>query len=270
VEKKIRSLARNFLPPRIRKPLGSAVGWFYYGVVYFMGGVIFDCFIRRFRVDGCEFEIPRSITSTAYRGEFLKRGYEGEERGLVQKFVRSDDSVLEIGGCLGVVSCVTNKLLRDKTRHVVVEGNPYCIPAICRNREINQCGFLVEHCALSNQRELTFYLQPTSILSGSTQSLMSASGQRRSRTAVRVPGRTLEELDARYGPFSALVMDIEGAELEALEPAAAALKKYRVVIIELHEEAIGADKVELCREFLRRAGLQLGERVGNVEAWQRG
>ena len=270
VEKKIRILARNFLPPRIRKPLGSAVGWFHYGVVYFIGGVIFDWFIRRFRADGCEFEIPRSITSTAYRGEFLKKGYEGEERRLVQKFVRSDDSVLEIGGCLGIVSCVTNKLLRDNTRHVVVEGNPYCIPAICRNREINRCGFLVENCALSNQRDLTFYLQPTCILSGSTQRMKSDRVERRSRPAVRVPGRTLEELDARYGPFSALVMDIEGAELEALEPAAKVLKKYRVVILELHEEAIGAEKVERCREILRRAGLQFGESAGNVEAWQRG
>jgi FkbM family methyltransferase len=266
VEKQIRKLARKYLPPCIRKPLGRVAGWLYHNA----RGLAFDCFVRRFRVDGCEFEIPKRVTTTAYRAEFLKNVYEAEERELVRKFIRSDDSVLEIGGCLGIVSCVTNKLLRDNTRHVVVEGNPFCIPAIHRNREINHCGFLVENCALSNQREVTFYLQPSCILSGSTQRIMGGNRQGQGRPAVRVPGRTLEELDARYGPFSALVMDIEGAEWESLEPAGEILKKYRIVIIELHEEAIGVEKVERCREILRCAGLQFKQRAGNVEAWQRG
>src|SRR5580658_9866964 len=137
MEKQVRELARKSLPPGIRKPLGSVAGWLCYEVIYFFGGVIFDCFVRRFRADACEFEIPRRLTSTAYRAGFLKNDYDAEERELVRKFIRSDDSVLEVGACLGIVSCVTNKLLRDNTRHVVVEGNPFCIPAICRNREIN-------------------------------------------------------------------------------------------------------------------------------------
>lgn len=260
MEKQIRTLARKFLPPSIRRPLGSAAGWLHYNVLCLAGGVIFDCFIRRFRADGCEFEIPRGLTSTAYRAGFLKKDYEAEERELVRKFIRSEDSVLEVGACMGIVSCVTNKLLHDNARHVVVEGNPFCIPAICRNREINQCGFLVENCALSNQRDVTFYLHPVFIVGGTTQ--------RKSNRPVRVPGRTLMELDARYGPFSALIMDIEGSELDALEPAREILKKYRIVLIELHEWAIGAEKVENCREILRGAGFQFQQRAGITEAWQ--
>jgi len=264
VEEQTRVLARKSLPPSIRKPLGRVVGWIYYKVIWLIGGVIFDCFVRRFRVDGCEFVIPKGLTTTAYRAEFLRNGYELQERQMVQKYIRNHDSVLELGGCMGIVSCVTNKLLRDNSRHVVLEGNPFCIPAIHRNREINRCGFLVENCALSNQRDVTFYLQPHSILSGSTQNVAGQS------PAVRVPGRTMAELDARYGPFSVLVMDIEGAEFEVLESAGELLKKYRLVITEFHEEAIGAEKVERCREILRGAGLQLQQRAGNVETWQRG
>jgi FkbM family methyltransferase len=151
-------------------------------------------------------------------------------------------------------------LLRDNTRHVVVEGNPFCIPAIHRNREINQCRFLVENCALSDQAEVTFYLHPTYIVGGTTQ--------RQSNRPVRVPGRSLKELDARYGPFSALIMDVEGAELDALKPAGEILKSYRLVIVELHEWAIGAENVECCREVLRHAGLQFKQRAGITEAWQ--
>jgi FkbM family methyltransferase len=264
VEEQIRIQARKFLPSRIRKPLGSVAGWLYYNV----RGVAFDWFVRRLRVDGCEFEIPKDLTRTSERGLLISKN-EPEERELVRKFIRSDDSVLEVGACLGIVSCVTNKLLRDNARHVVVEGNPFCIPAIHRNREINRCGFLVENCALSNQRHVTFYLHPGYLMGGSTQHLMGGNIQSQNCSAVRVPGRTLEELDARYGPFSALVMDIEGAELEGLETAGAILNKYRVVIIELHEWAIGAESVERCREIFRRAGLQFKQRAGMTEAWQR-
>jgi FkbM family methyltransferase len=261
MEKQIRTLARKLLPSPIRKPLGNAAGRFCQPVVYFIGGLVFDCFIRRFHADGCEFEIPKHLTSRIYRAGFLTNDYEAEERELIRRFIRKDDRVLEVGACLGIVSCVTNKLLGDNTRHVVVEGNPFCIPAIHRNREINQCGFLVDNCALSNQSDVTFYLHPTYIVGGTFQ--------RKSSRPVRVPGRTLRELDARHGPFSALVMDIEGAELDALEPAEEMLDKYRVVIIELHEWAIGAENVERCREILRRAGLQFKQRAGITEAWQR-
>lgn len=261
MENQIRDLARKHLPPGVRQPLGAAAGKFRHKIISPIQGVIFDCLVRRFRANGCEFEIPKHLTSASYRACFLGNSYEAEERELICNFIRAEDMVLEVGACLGIVSCVTNKLLRDNTKHVVVEGNPLCIPAIHRNREINQCGFLVENCALSNQPDVTFYLHPTYIVGGTTQ--------RGSNRPVRVPGKSLRELDARYGPFSALIMDIEGSELEAFEASEDILKKYRVVIVELHPWAIGEEKTERCREILRRAGLHFKQRVSITEAWQR-
>jgi len=261
VKEQLRSTARKVLPSGLRHTLGGWAAKFNGHVVGLFQGLYFDYVIRRFRADGCEFEIPRHLTSITYRSCFIKGSYEAEERELIRKFVRPEDSVLEVGACLGIVSCVTNKLLRDNRRHVVVEGNPLCIPAIHRNRQLNQCGFLVENCALSNETEVTFYLHPVYIVGGTTQ--------RESNRPVRVPGKSLAELDARYGPFSVLIMDVEGAELETLQPAAELLKKYRVVIIELHEWAIGAEKVERCREILRRAGLEFKASAGITEAWER-
>ena len=46
------------------------------------------------------------------------------------------------------------------------------------------------------------------------------------RPALRVPARSLAELDARYGPFATLIMDIEGAELETFENSRDLLRKY--------------------------------------------
>ena len=257
----LRQLARRYLPDAVRKPLGSAAGKFEELVFNPLCGLIFDMFVRRFRADGCIFVIPRDITSMTYRSCFLRGGYENEERELIKKFIRPSDSVLELGACLGIVSCVTNQILAEKSRHVVVEGNPFCIPTIHRNRELNRCGFLVENCAVSNEREATFFLHPVYVVGGTTQ--------RKSSRPLRVPARSLAELEDRHGPFTALVMDIEGAELEIFEAAPEILNHYRVVIVELHEWAIGAEKVGRCRDILRRAGLNFKQSAGITEAWQR-
>jgi len=261
MKNKIRQLAQRYLPETIRKPLGIAAGRFDVAVVQPIQGMIFDLSGGRFHADGCEFIIPTDITSRSYRACFLEGDYEAEERELIRKFLRPTDTVLELGACLGIVSCVTNKILADKSRHVVVEGNPFCIPTIHRNRELNQAGFLVENAAVSNEREVTFYLHPIYVVGGTTQCKTSR--------PVRVPARSLADLETRHGPFTALIMDIEGSELEIFSASTEILKNYRLVIVELHPWAIGEENVERCREILAAAGLRFQQRAGITEAWQR-
>jgi len=261
MREKIRRFARRFLPDSVRKPLGAAAGKFDGAVIKLIQGVIFDLAGGCFKADGCKFSIPKDITSRRYRACFLEDDYETEERELIHNFVRPADAVLELGACLGIVSCITNKILTDKTRHVVVEGNPFCIPSIHRNRELNQSGFLVENAAVSNQREVTFYLHPVYVVGGTTQ--------RKSARPVRVPARSLADLENRHGPFTTLIMDIEGAELEIFSVSAEILQRYRLVIVELHAWAIGETGVERCREILAAAGLHFKQRAGITEAWQR-
>lgn len=257
----LRQFARQHLPAAIRKPLGSFAGNTKAHFIDPILGAVFDLSGGRFRADGCVFEIPKGITSMKYRACFMSGDYEREERELIKAFVRPNDTVLELGACLGIVSCITNRLLADRTRHVVVEGNPFCIPAIHRNRELNQCGFLVENCAASNQREVTFYLHPVFVVGGTTQ--------RQSNRPVRVPARSLAELNGRYGPFTTLIMDVEGSELELFEASQDILSHYRLVIVELHEWAIGVQAVQRCRDLLTASGLRFKQRAGITEVWQR-
>jgi hypothetical protein len=76
MEAQIRKLARRHLPGAIRKPLGTLAGKFHHNVICFFQGLFFDCLIRRFRADGCEFEIPKHLTSVAYRACFLNNSYQ--------------------------------------------------------------------------------------------------------------------------------------------------------------------------------------------------
>ena len=179
----------------------------------------------------------------------------------MRAFVHPTDAVLELGACLGVVSCVTNKILADKTKHCVVEGNPLLIPTLRRNRELNDCRFIIENCAASNEPEVEFFLHPVYIVGGSAQ--------RKTEHSVQVRGRSWRELDSFHGPFTVLIMDVEGSELEVLEGSQELIGRYRLVIVELHEWAIGKEKVERCRELLRAGGLHLVRRAEITEAWER-
>jgi FkbM family methyltransferase len=257
----IRSLARRTLPDSIRKPLGSLLGPVEHKVARPIEGLLFDLKGGRFRADGCTFAVPKHLTTRSYRACFLRGDYEEEERALIRKLVKPEDTVLEFGACLGVVSCVTNRLLRDRSRHVVVEANPKLIPSIYKNRALNNAGFLIEHCAISNKPEETFYLHPVYIVGGTSQ--------RATNEPVRLPGRSWRELDARYGPFTTLIIDIEGSELDVFQASEDLLARYRLVVAELHPWAIGEEGVQRCRDLMARAGLRFVDRAGITEAWQR-
>jgi FkbM family methyltransferase len=205
--------------------------------------------------------VPKDLTTRTFRGCFLSGDYEAEERELVRKFLSPEDSVLELGACIGVVSCTTNRLLRDKTKHVVVEGNPKLIPTLEKNREINGCGFRILNRAASQEKSVTFYLNDEFIVGGSAQL--------KSAHPVTVEGSTLEDLDREFGPFSALIMDIEGGEADVIPPSKVFLSGCRVVIWETHAWACGTDRTEECRKSLAEAGLVHVASSGDTEAWVR-
>ena len=71
------------------------------------------------------------------------------------------------------------------------------------------------------------------------------------------------------GPFDTLIIDIEGAELDIFSVAPEILARVRLVVVELHDWAIGENGVQKCREMFSAAGLRFKKRAGITEAWQR-
>lgn len=84
-----------------------------------------------------------------------------------------------------------------------------------------------------------------------------------------MPAKSLSQLIREHGPFDVLIIDIEGSEREAFEDAAILFKGCRLVIVELHEWAIGKAGVERCRQILRDSGMAFAEGAGIVEVWRR-
>lgn len=242
--------------------LEGRLSWLDFFLINPVAGLLFDLTGGVYQADGCRFVNLRKITNLGWRGaSFWRDKYEADERKLIKQFISSDDSVIELGACLGIVSCITNRLLKNPSKHLVVEANPYLIPWLVRNQMLNDAGFLIEHCAVGRPPETTFYVHSTGVMNGSAQN--------KSAHPMRIPSRSLAELAERYGPFDALIIDVEGAELDILNQSQDLMKKYRVVIVEFHPWIIGEEKIQLCRQILKNAGFKMSGSSGSTEAWLR-
>jgi FkbM family methyltransferase len=224
----------------------------------FVAGVAFDLFKGRYKVDGMVFEVPREHTPIVMRGRFMAGTYEEAERQLAMRHLPPDSTVLELGGCIGVVSCTVNRILTDPRRHVVLEAHP-ALPAVLeRNRDANGCKFAVRHAVLSRQDDLRFSLVD---LTGSH--VVAVEG-------VSVPTVALEELERDTGlSFDALVMDIEGGEAAVIDENPAWFDRLRFLLIEFTPSALGVHGVSQLREKLVARGLRHIDTMMATEIWVR-
>src|SRR5262249_41360247 len=94
------------------------------------------------RLDGCRIGLDHP--NTLFLRDLLLTGiFERPERTAIRKFLNPSLPVVELGACIGVVACTTNRLLRNPARHVVVEANPDLTPVLEENRRWNGCAFSI-------------------------------------------------------------------------------------------------------------------------------
>jgi FkbM family methyltransferase len=209
-------------------------------------------------LDGCRFEL-RDIPDTRMKLELLTGGYEEPERSAARRFIRSEWPVVELGGCIGVVACMTNKLLQRAEAHVVVEANPLAIPHLKSNRDANGCAFKIVNRALAYGSESVTF-SPSLDFWGNS---LLYDGSR--EPPVTVPATQLcrilrEEQFEKY----ALICDIEGLEYELVMREADALRKAELVIMEVHPHMIGEEKVQTVLSRLGDLGFRTIERSALV------
>jgi hypothetical protein len=121
---------------------------------------------KQVRLDRCIFSLE-GITDKSTILELLTDKYEASERQAVARYLRRDIPVIELGGSMGVVACVTNKLLKNPTAHVVVEANPLAIPQLELNRKLNGHRFEIVNCAIAYGADSVTF-RPSADLAGNS------------------------------------------------------------------------------------------------------
>lgn len=202
-------------------------------------------------IDGCRFSVRSPAISTQVKSRFLFDKHENFEREALRKYFDASLPVIELGGAIGVVACLTNKKMSDPRQHVVVEANPDMLPLLEENRARNGCKFTVLHNAVAyGSDEVTFH---------QSDDFVASSVQARAGKSVTVKAITLKELVERSGfERFALICDIEGGEIDLIERDAEVFReKVAFLLIEFHPQITGAASVEKALSMLGQMGFHV-------------
>jgi len=195
------------------------------------------------RLDGCVFDLEglsEDISSLLLRGE-----YELSERTIARMFLDQRLPVIELGSCIGVVSCITNRMLQHPDRHVVVEANTNIIETLRSNAARNRSRFTIVNAALGYDASPFF-----------VSSHLIASGTRAQGTPINVPKRTLRQIadEFQFDRFT-LVCDIEGSETDLVDREGEFIaERCPSIIMETHEKLLGMEPIRDMTARLAKLG----------------
>ena len=215
------------------------------------------------RLDGCRFGLDSNVITPSLEYLLLTGKHEAPERTLIRRYLNRALPLVEFGGAIGVVSCVANALLDDRSRHVVVEANPALIPMLDANRRRNNGQFTIEHGAIGYGSPVLRFPVAQDILESSTFVATAST--------VDVPSTSLRAvLEAHRFERCNLVCDIEGAEVDLVREEALALRQHvDVLIMEVHERVVGQDVCDRMMRSLKGLGFEMLERVWDTVAMRR-
>jgi FkbM family methyltransferase len=176
--------------------------------------------------------------------------YEKAEATFVDRFLRPDLDVVELGSSIGGISGRILRRLGPGRRLVCVEANPELLGILRRNvaRGLADGRVEVVHGAIAYGAGPTVEIQiGAANIAGRLVDGGPATGCDR---CVEVPAIALREVleKAGFGPY-ALVCDIEGAERMLLDEDAASLAGCLQVVAELHSPGGMTGVRQLVRRF---------------------
>jgi len=226
-------------------------------------GLLVEFAGNRSRLDGALIDLDNPHVSRGIKSRFFRGTYEQPERWLASRYLPGNLPVIEIGGCLGVMGCITNRKLKNPEKHLVVEANPHMIGSIEKNRELNLCRFKIVHAALAyGSDKVVFHLNELCV---------GGSVQRATGKSVEVATCTLQSLAAAAEGFDRfnLLCDVEGAEIDLIRHEPGFLSNHvEWLLVDMHDFIVGREQVEWAHSVLRDGGFEEVDRFNNERCYR--
>lgn len=194
--------------------------------------------------------MAKSIQQAIYTGH-----YENIELKLIKSHLSQNDTVLEIGAGIGLVSSYCARKIGSERVHAY-EANPALKRHIYENYKLNSVRPTLEMALIGEQTgEQTFYVTKEFWASSIIQPMA-----KETASTIKIPVKSFNQEVRRLNP-TFLIIDIEGGEYELLKYA----EFYNVqkLVIELHNIMLGNDKSEFVKSKLAEAGFQMIEEIPN-------
>jgi len=86
------------------------------------------------------------------KGNKISNNIEIVEQNLVKKYIQPGDKVLELGARYGAVSITTNKIIKNKEDHYVVEPDHLVWDVLESNMKYNECDFNIIKGIIGNKK----------------------------------------------------------------------------------------------------------------------
>ncbi|MBO6507250.1 MAG: FkbM family methyltransferase [Roseibium sp.] len=193
-------------------------------------------------------EVPRDIQKQLYQNR-----YETQELTLVRAALVAGDRVLEVGAGIGFIGIACARIC-GPGNILSYEPNPAMKAVIEKNYALNDMTPNLRSKVLDvKPGEVEFFFSDT-VLSSSLIDRQQGSATRVEADGI---GQVVEEFDP-----SAIVMDVEGAEIELLRNCR--LDGVAKMIIEMHPHVVGEDRISDLCGFLSENGFSVEDRVGKV------
>ena len=139
------------------------------------------------------------------------------------RLLKPGDRVLEIGAHHGFTAMFISKLIGESGFILAVEPSPFNAMMASAQVGLNAAANCKVIQAAASDRK-----------GNAKVSLLSNSSVTDSPEGIDVPTITVDELDAEYGPFNVLKIDVEGFERTVLAGAAKLLQRHPKIMLEVH------------------------------------
>jgi len=160
--------------------------------------------------------------------EIDTKNFEVQEQKDASKYIEPNDVVLEIGGRYGSVSTKIQENLGNKKAHVVVEPDTLVIPALQKNKEINNDEYSIFHGLISQKNVFLSYI------SDGYGTRYYDTMKKETSTPLPIDVLTYNEFCRLYPlDFNVLVVDCEGCFEQLLDEIGDHIRHYRLVLLEL-------------------------------------
>jgi len=183
--------------------------------------------------------------------------YDARERALVADLLRADDRVLEVGTGIGAVTMTAARVV-GADAVLTYDGNPSIVADARRNFAFNRLAAIQARAGVLQNR-MRFGRSPGKEKFAISRDFRASRlddghGGEDVVASLSVPASCLEDQMAAHRA-SALVCDIEGGEVELL--LGAELSKIRLIILRVHDAAVGAHAADAMMRWLVSNGHNL-------------